>query len=108
VRSTEDVPIAIERLRQLGYVYQDDKGVSGREAFMWSPYAARHHLYVVIEGSKPHVDHIRFRDHLRKHPQVAREYAELKRVVADRYRNDRESYTEAKSEFISRVLADAT
>ena len=75
---------------------------------MWSPDAPRHHLYVVVEGIKPHVDHVRFRDYLRNHPEVAREYAELKRALADQHRNERASYTEAKAEFISRVLANAT
>ncbi len=73
VRSAEDVPAAIERLRELGYVYQGDKGILGREAFMGPPDAPRHHLYVVVEGSKPHRDHIRFRDFLRNDPAVARE-----------------------------------
>jgi GrpB-like predicted nucleotidyltransferase (UPF0157 family) len=104
VRSAEDVPVAIERLRGLGYVYQGDKGIPGREAFMWPPHAPRHHLYVVVEGSKPHVDHVRFRDYLRDHPEVAREYAQLKRGLAEQHRNEREAYTEAKAEFISRVL----
>jgi GrpB-like predicted nucleotidyltransferase (UPF0157 family)/chloramphenicol 3-O-phosphotransferase len=108
VRSAADVPAATERLRELGYVYQGDKGIPGRDAFMWPPHAPRHHLYVVVEGSKPHVDHIRFRDCLRNHPQVAREYAELKRALADQHSIDGASYTEAKAEFISRVLVDAT
>jgi GrpB-like predicted nucleotidyltransferase (UPF0157 family) len=108
VSSAEDVPAAIERLRELGYVYQGDKGIPGREAFMWPPHAPRHHLYVVVEGSNPHVDHIRFRDYHRDHPEVAREYAQLKRALAEEHRNDRASYTEAKAEFIARVLSEAT
>jgi hypothetical protein len=44
VRSAGDVPASIERLRQLGYVYQGDKGIRGREAFMWPRGATRHHL----------------------------------------------------------------
>jgi GrpB-like predicted nucleotidyltransferase (UPF0157 family) len=75
VRSAEDVPTAIERLRALGYVYQGDKGIRGREAFMWPRGARAHHLYVVVRGSQPHLDHIHFRDYLRDHPEVAREYA---------------------------------
>jgi GrpB-like predicted nucleotidyltransferase (UPF0157 family) len=69
---------------------------------MWPPHTARHHLYVVVEGSKPHVDHIRFRDYLPDHPEVARRYAELKRALAEQHRDDREAYAEAKAEFISR------
>lgn len=104
-RSAEDVPAAIERLRELGYVYQGDKGIPGREAFLWPPSAPRHQLYIVIAGSTPHLDHVRFRDYLRDHPEVAREYAELKRSLAKQHRNERERYTDAKSEFISGVLA---
>jgi chloramphenicol 3-O-phosphotransferase len=44
VRSAENVPAAIERLRKLGYVYQGDKGIPGRDAFMWPPHAPSHHL----------------------------------------------------------------
>ena len=108
VSSAEDVPAAIERLRDIGYVYQGDKGIPGREAFMWPPHAPRHHLYVVVEGSKPRVDHVRFRDYLRDHPEVARDYAELKRRLAEQHGNDHEAYTNAKSEFVARVLSEAT
>jgi GrpB-like predicted nucleotidyltransferase (UPF0157 family) len=107
VRSTADVPVAIERLRSLGYVYQGDKGIQGREAFAWPAGAARHHLYVVVAGNEAHADHLDFRDHLRANPDLAREYAALKRELAERFANDRERYTEAKAEFISLVLAAA-
>jgi GrpB-like predicted nucleotidyltransferase (UPF0157 family)/chloramphenicol 3-O-phosphotransferase len=98
-------PPAHRPQRDLGYVYQGDKGIADRDAFMWPPHAPRHHLYVVIEGSKPHSDHIRFRDYLRKHPEEAREYGEFKRRLAEQHGNDRASYTDAKAEFIARVLA---
>jgi GrpB-like predicted nucleotidyltransferase (UPF0157 family) len=102
VRSAEDVPIAIERLRRLGYVYQGDKGIPGREAFLWPPGARRHHLYVVVAGSEPHTAHIRFRDHLRANPEIAARYAALKKELAVRHADDPLVYTDAKSEFVSR------
>jgi GrpB-like predicted nucleotidyltransferase (UPF0157 family) len=105
VRSPDDVPTAIERLRALGYVYQGDKGIPGREAFMWPSGARAHHLYVVVDGSPPHADHVRFRDHLREHPDVAQRYAALKTSLADRFRDDRLGYTNAKTEFITGVLS---
>jgi GrpB-like predicted nucleotidyltransferase (UPF0157 family)/chloramphenicol 3-O-phosphotransferase len=108
VRSAEDVPAAIERLRSLGYVYQGDKGIRGREAFLWPPGAEPHHLYVVVAGSPPHTDHIRFRDYVRRHPDVAQEYAELKKDLAVRHSEDRLGYTEAKDEFVADVLRRAT
>jgi GrpB-like predicted nucleotidyltransferase (UPF0157 family) len=105
VRSAAHVPAAIERLRGLGYVYQGDKGIPGREAFRWPRGATPHHLYVVVAGSEPLREHLAFRDHLRAHPEVAEEYGALKRRLAEEYRDDRLGYTEAKSEFVSGVLA---
>jgi GrpB-like predicted nucleotidyltransferase (UPF0157 family) len=107
LRSAEDVPAAIERLRSLGYVYQGDKGIQGREAFMWPPGARRHHLYVVVRGSPPHAAHIDFRDHLRSHPEIAREYGALKQELAERYGDDTLAYGEAKTDFVAGVLRAA-
>jgi GrpB-like predicted nucleotidyltransferase (UPF0157 family) len=104
VTSTANVPAAIERLRGLGYVYQGDKGIPGREAFLWPPGAIPHHLYVVVAGSEPLVAHLAFRDHLRACPEVAAEYGALKRRLADEYRDNRAGYTEAKSEFVLGIL----
>jgi GrpB-like predicted nucleotidyltransferase (UPF0157 family) len=107
VRSDAEVPDAIERLRGLGYVYQGDKGIAGREAFLPPPDTPPHHLYVVVAGSEPHADHVDLRDHLRQHPEVAHEYAALKRTLAVQHADDQLAYTEAKADFIAAALADA-
>ena len=46
-----------------------------------------------------------FRDALRRDPQTATEYSELKLELASRYPRDRIGYLEGKSAFIARVLA---
>jgi GrpB-like predicted nucleotidyltransferase (UPF0157 family) len=107
VTSGSDVPLAIERLRALGYVYQGNKGITGREAFMWPPGAPPHHLYVVVSRTRPHADHVQIRDYLRRHADVAAEYAALKKDLAARYRGDRLGYTEAKTNFVADVLRAA-
>jgi len=45
-------------------------------------------------------DELIFRDYLIKYPDTARKYAELKRMLASVYPNDREKYTDSKSDFI--------
>lgn len=106
VRSPDDVATAVERLQSIGYLYQGDKGVKGREAFMW-PIGPERHLYVVVAGSQPHADHIQFRDYLRRHPDVAEDYATLKRSLAQLHVGDRLAYTNAKAQFIANVLQAA-
>ena len=41
-----------------------------------------------------------FRDYLRSHPDVAKEYATLKLALKEKYEHDRDAYTNAKTEFV--------
>lgn len=52
-------------------------------------------------------DEIRFRDYLIAHPDVAKEYEILKLSLLPKYKNDRDGYTEAKSEFVSQTIKRA-
>lgn len=61
------------------------------------------HLHVAGMEDVEQWDRVRFRDYLRAHPQVASQYADLKRDLAHRFGGDRESYTEQKTAFIVRV-----
>jgi GrpB-like predicted nucleotidyltransferase (UPF0157 family) len=66
-----------------------------------------YHLHLVKFNSEHWKRHIIFCDFLRKNPEVAEEYCNLKKELAAKYRIDRISYTEAKSTFIESVLAKA-
>ncbi len=65
------------------------------------------HLHLMRQGSRFMEGHVLFRDHLRANPDVAREYQELKRVLAERHRDDRPGYGEAKTGFIESVVERA-
>jgi GrpB-like predicted nucleotidyltransferase (UPF0157 family) len=107
VEDARDVREAIAGLAGLGYLHVGALGVPGREAFFTpedSEYA--HHLYVCTTDSRELDRHVFFRDRLRSDDGVAQEYARLKRELAREHRNDRLAYSEAKSAFIERVLAE--
>jgi GrpB-like predicted nucleotidyltransferase (UPF0157 family) len=104
VPTEREAPAAVERLRGLGYVHQGDKGIPGREAFLWPAGTEPHHVYVVVEGGEPLANHRAFRDRLRADPVLAERYAELKRGLAARHGADRFGYTEAKDAFVAEVL----
>jgi len=67
----------------------------------------RVHIHVCAAGSAWERDHLLFRDYLRTHSDVARNYEALKRDLAGRYRDDRVAYTEAKTPFIRATVAAA-
>ena len=70
-----------------------------------SPEFRTHHLHVVPFGSRLWIERMAFRDYLRRHPDVAADYSNLKRQLAEQYRFDREAYTDAKEPFIRRIVA---
>lgn len=48
-------------------------------------------------------DRICFRDYLRKNTNVAKAYEKLKMELADKYKFNREEYTNAKTDFVKRI-----
>ena len=66
-----------------------------------------HHLHIVVHGSAFWNDHLLFRDYLRAHPDVAREYYELKQRLSVENRTAGIDYPTAKTPFVSGVLASA-
>jgi GrpB-like predicted nucleotidyltransferase (UPF0157 family) len=107
VQSPADLTTAIERLCHTGYVHQGDLGIPGREAFTTPRKAPPHHLYVVTANNLAYRHHILFRDYLRRHPDEARAYSELKQVAAERFRDDRVAYTSAKDRIIGKMVRRA-
>lgn len=95
---------AIAVLVSLGWTYFPYRA----EVMHWfckpSPAFRTHHLHLVPFGSPLWAERLAFRNHLRRDPMVAAEYAQLKRELAERYEFDREAYTDAKGPFVRRVL----
>lgn len=63
-----------------------------------------YHIHVRYSGDW---DELYFRDYLKLHPEIASEYGELKARLSVKYRNDREGYTEKKTDFIKRITGVA-
>ena len=105
------VPDAIDRLAAIGYVHRGDLGVPGREAFSEASdrsSLAYHHLYLAVEGTEPHFNHVGFREHLRRHPEAATRYEARKLEVAYLITpSSRESYVNAKAEVVEQLLTEA-
>jgi GNAT superfamily N-acetyltransferase len=104
VQTSADVSVAVKCLETAGYRAKGTRGVPGREAFDQPPGGPVHALYVVVTGSKPHLDHVLLRDLLRRRPDLAARYESVKRANADRLPADSLGYTDAKADLITELL----
>jgi|GEM_PF-411900 len=104
VPTSAEVSIAVNRLEMAGYRAKGTRGVPGREAFDQPPGGPIHALYVVVAGSKPHLDHVLLRDLLRRRPHLAARYESVKRANAERLPDDLLGYTDAKADLITELL----
>jgi GrpB-like predicted nucleotidyltransferase (UPF0157 family) len=61
-----------------------------------------HHIHMV-EAEFMHWDGLLFHDYLIEHPDVARQYGDLKVKLTDTHHGDRVAYTKVKRDFVRRV-----
>jgi GrpB-like predicted nucleotidyltransferase (UPF0157 family) len=106
VRSLTRAQDAVATLAEDGWLFWPDD--PGRPYRLWflrpRPEARTHHLQL-IEHDEPHACAlIAFRDALRADPGLRADYARLKERLGHRHRENRNAYTNAKSEFVARVL----
>jgi GrpB-like predicted nucleotidyltransferase (UPF0157 family)/quercetin dioxygenase-like cupin family protein len=109
VASEGDVRPAIARLREIGYTWRGNLGLEGREAFFAKPDSdlPKHHLYLVVENNRAHMDHWLLRDVLRDDAVARARYAELKRRNVELADRDIDVYLAAKAKLVQELLTRA-
>ncbi len=100
--------IAVPILQKLGYEYWDNNPDPNRMFFVkgMPPYGEQrtHHVHIFEHNSDHWCNKLMFRDYLRAHADVAKEYEQLKTKLANEHLYDREKYTDEKLDFVNRVL----
>ena len=116
-KPTIDILLEIPRLTDLEYIKEKLKNID-YQYIPKSENPAPHMMFARgystkgITGQTYHIhirysgewDEIKIRDFLIKNPEFAAKYGALKRQLAVKFRNDREKYTEGKTDFINRVI----
>jgi GrpB-like predicted nucleotidyltransferase (UPF0157 family) len=112
VRRLQPIEGYAARLAQLGYVHvphPDDSFCPFFHRPVEWPHT--HHVHVVQSGGAEERRTLAFRDYLRGHPAVAREYEQLKRASAPLHSaatfESRQAYADAKTGFILRISDQA-
>jgi len=96
----------VQRLTGIGYIYRGDGGDEGGHLFVMesSPDVRTIHLHVVEHDGTQWSNYLRFRELLRQDPGIRNRYAELKRELERKFRDDRKCYTAFKNDFIRGIL----
>jgi len=91
-------------LAALGYIYEGEQEIAGWHFFRKKTGdMTTHHLHVVQWNGTYWRDHILFHGYLFQHPEVAEAYERLKLTLAKKYADDRETYTQDKTDFINKI-----
>ena len=61
-------------------------------------------IHIMLKNDKRYQNMIKFRDILINHPDILKEYEQLKERLASKYTSDRKKYTESKNEYIQSIL----
>lgn len=97
---------AIEKLVSLGYDYRgprEDNENYHLFVLRGDGEISLHHLHCYDEPGKGFEQLVAFRDYLNANPECAYSYNELKKKLAEIYKDNRAMYTSGKAEFIKSV-----
>jgi GrpB-like predicted nucleotidyltransferase (UPF0157 family)/ribosomal protein S18 acetylase RimI-like enzyme len=101
-RSREAIPLLVDS----GYVYFEYRAHIMHWFCKPAPWRRTHHLHLVPFQSPLWVQRLAFRDRLRRDPDAAAKYSELKHRLAREHEFDREAYTDGKEPFVRRVVEE--
>jgi GrpB-like predicted nucleotidyltransferase (UPF0157 family)/nicotinamidase-related amidase len=101
-----DIQKLKDTFKSLGYLINDHPENPAPHLTFVKGYTAQgfkgqaYHVHIRYIGDW---DEVRFRDYLLKNKEIAKEYETLKLGLADKYPNDREAYTDSKTEWIEKI-----
>ena len=94
-------------LEQNGFIIMSSEAnrISLNKGYTENGFADKvYHIHLRYDGDN---DELYFRDYLNEHPDVAKEYETLKLWLWKQYEHNRDAYTDAKTDFISKWTAEA-
>lgn len=110
VQDFADILPYMERLRHHGFVFRRED-IAGQMLFIIGDFendSRTHHIHVVKWNGAEWKNYISFRDYLNAYPEKARLYDSCKQGLAERFPNDRKSYTAGKENLINSLLSEAS
>ena len=107
VRALEPMAAYARHLERLGYVWRENNPERTKRYFREQPGQRRTHIHVRKLGSWHEQYALLFRDYVRRHPDARDRYEQVKRALAEQFRHDRYTYTEAKAPIFWEIIQKA-
>lgn len=108
IEDNSKLQAVIGALAKIGYQYEGNLGIPGREAFGYEEktHLMEHHLYVCPKDSSELRRHLSFRDYLRGHPEAVQEYSRIKEEAARLFPHDIDGYINHKGTLIEKIYRE--
>lgn len=108
IQNSKSIEGIISSLEEVGYIYKEENGISGRHYFVkGKPENREYHIHMYEINHPDWKNHLLFRDYLINNDELARNYGNLKLKMWKKYIGDRRAYTKSKNNFIEKVLKEA-
>jgi GrpB-like predicted nucleotidyltransferase (UPF0157 family) len=91
------------QMKERGYIPKGSFGIAGRRFFQKGAEQRTHHVHIYQKEDENIMRHLAFKEYLINHPQIAKEYSDLKIQLSQKYPYDIERYMEGKNDFIKRI-----
>ena len=107
IPQSADMKDVAQILKQNGFtiMFSGENRISLNKGYTKDGFADKvYHIHLRYAGDN---DELYFRDYLNEHPAVAKEYEALKLRLWRQYEHNRDAYTDAKTNFISKWTAEA-
>ena len=89
-----------DRFESMGYEVKGEFGISGRRYYRKGGQKRTHQIHAFKKNDAHVFRHLAFRDYIKSHPAIMKEYEALKIKLASVCENDIERYCAGKDEFI--------
>jgi len=99
-RKIVDIDRYDDAMAGIGYEAWGEYGLPGRRFFVKGVPWRTHNLHIFESGNTEITRHLDFRDYMIAYPEDARQYSELKKLLAEKNRGDVEGYCDGKDAFV--------
>ncbi|MED1864321.1 GrpB family protein [Fictibacillus nanhaiensis] len=107
VKDIEKVNLFNDEMSCLGYEPRNEHGITGRRYFTKGKLKRSHHIHIFQLGNKNIKAHLTFKEYLNNNPEDAKNYGDLKKILAKQFPDDTHQYQKVKEKFVDGLMKKA-